>query len=89
MLGRIQVVEYWKPYLRKNRYRCKRYFFLVPVRVGELLDRSVYYEVKLFGPFVVFVPKGMEFSLSILESSKNVNRQNTPQEPNSPTVSLS
>lgn len=72
---RIQLVRYWKRYLTKSRYRYRRYFFYVPLRVGDLLDRSVDYDVRLFGPFVVFVPRGMDFSLSMLEKSKNGNLQ--------------
>ena len=60
--------------MRKGRYHCKRYFLYLPVRVGEQVDRSLDYEVRLFGPFIVLVPKGIEFSLSMLENSKNSGR---------------
>ena len=60
---RIQLVRYWKRYFRKGRYQCKRYLFYLPVRLGDKLDRSVDYDVRLFGPLIVLVPKGMEFPL--------------------------
>ena len=73
---RVRLVPYWKRYMRKARYRCKRYFLYLPVAIGDRLDLSVDYFVRLFGPAIVFVPKDMEFPLSWLENLENANREN-------------
>jgi hypothetical protein len=73
---RVQLVRYWKRYLTKGRYRCRRYLFYVPVSLGDRLDRSVDYAIHLFGPLIVLVPKGMQFSLSMLEKLENAHRRN-------------
>ncbi len=62
--------------MRKGRYRCKRYLLYLPVAIGDQVDRSVDYLVRLFGPAIILVPKGTEFPLSRLENSNNVNREN-------------
>jgi len=76
-LVRVQLVRYWKSYLRKGHYRCTRYLIYLPVRIGERLDRSVDYVVRLFGPLIVLIPKGMEVSLSKLEKMDGSGRQDT------------
>jgi hypothetical protein len=48
----------------------------LPVAIGDRLDLSVDYFVRLFGPAIVFVPKDMEFPLSWLENLENANREN-------------
>jgi|GEM_PF-2388510 hypothetical protein len=62
--------------MRKGRYRCKRYLLYLPVAIGDQVDRSVEYLVRLFGPAIVLVPEGTEFPLSRLENSNNANREN-------------
>ena len=62
--------------MRKGRYRCRRYLLYLPVTIGDQVDRSVDYLVRLFGPAIVLIPKGTEFPLSRLENSKIVNREN-------------
>ncbi len=74
---RIRVVWYWKRYMRKARYRCKRYFFYLPVAVGDRLDLSVDYLVRLFGPAIVLVPKDADFRLSRLDNLKKANQENS------------
>lgn len=74
--------------MRKSRYRCRRYFFYVPVAIGEKVDRSVDYLIKLFGPLIVLVPKGMEFPLSTLDKARNCYPQNHTIQTGSSTVSL-
>jgi hypothetical protein len=71
--------------MRKGRYRCKRYLLYLPVAIGDRVDLSVDYLVRQFGPAIVLVPKGAEFSLSRLENPKNVNRQNTSSHDQSST----
>lgn len=73
--------------MRKGNYQCKRYFFYVPVALGDRMDRSVDYVLRLFGPFVVLVPQGMEFPLSTLEKAQNFDQQNrgTAIRPSSPS----
>ncbi len=73
---RIQLVRYWKWYLRKNRYRCRRYLFYVPVGIGERVDRSVDYVVRLFGSFIVLAPKGLESLFSKSEKPGEVHPEN-------------
>lgn len=75
-MTRIRLVWYWKRYLRKGRYRCKRYLLYLPVAIGDRVDLSVDYLVRLFGPAIVLVPKGTESSLSRLENSRIENQQN-------------
>ena len=84
-MTRIRLVWYWKRYMRKGRYRCKRYLLYLPVAIGDQVDRSVDYVVRLFGPAIVIVPKGTEFSLSRLENLKIVDRQNTSSHEQSST----
>ncbi len=74
---RIRVVWYWKRYMRKARYRCKRYFFYLPVAIGDRLDLSVDYLVRLFGPAIVLVPKDADFPLSRLENPKKAIHENS------------
>ncbi len=52
------------------------------------MDRSVDYLVRLFGPLIVLVPKGMEFPLSTLEKARNCHPQNHTIQAGSSTVSL-
>jgi hypothetical protein len=75
-MTRIRLVWYWKRYMRKARYRCKRYFFYLPVALGDRLDLSVDYLARLFGTAIVLVPKETEFSLSDLENLGTYNRSN-------------
>lgn len=69
-MTRIRLVWYWKRYMRKGRYRCKRYLLYLPVAIGDQVDLSVDYLVRQFGPAIVLVPKDAEFSLSRLENPK-------------------
>ena len=48
-MARIQLVRYWKRYMRKVRYHCKRHSMYLQVAIGDQLDRSVDYVVRLFG----------------------------------------
>jgi hypothetical protein len=48
-MARIQLVRYWKRYMRKGRHYCKRYSLYPPVAIGDQLDRPVDYVVRLFG----------------------------------------
>ncbi len=61
--------------MRKNRYRCKRYLLPLPKAIGDLLDTRVDYVVQLFGPAIVFLPKGLENLLSVSTTSKNPSRE--------------
>jgi hypothetical protein len=74
--------------LRKGRYRCKRYLLYLPVAIGDRLDLSVDYLVRLFGPAIVLVPKDAEFSLSRLENSRISGRQNHASQGGSSTSPL-
>jgi len=62
--------------MRKGRYRCTRYVVYLPVSIGEKLDRSVDYAVRLFGPLIMLIPEGLEFSWSKLEKIASASRQN-------------
>jgi hypothetical protein len=75
-MARIRLVWYWKRYLRKGRYRCRRYLLFLPVAIGDRVDRSVEYSVSLFGPAIVLLPRGAEFLLSRLEKTEILQRQN-------------
>ena len=57
-MTRIRLVWCWKRYMRKGRYRCKRYLLYLPVAMGNQVDLSVDYLVRQFGPAIVLVPKG-------------------------------
>jgi hypothetical protein len=57
---RASVVWYWKRYMRKNRYRYKRYFLPLPKPIGDMLDARVEYVAQLFGPAIVYLPKCLE-----------------------------
>jgi hypothetical protein len=74
---RIRVVWYWKRYMRKNRYRCKRYRLFLPKSIGEVVDTELRYVARLFGPAIVIVPEGLENFLSRLEKLENAHRENT------------
>ena len=62
--------------MRKNRYRCKRYRLFLPKVIGEALDTEAEYVVRLIGPAVVIVPKGLESFFSRLEKLENTHREN-------------
>jgi hypothetical protein len=74
--------------MRKARYRCKRYFFYLPVGIGDRLDLSVDYLARLFGTAIVLVPKDTEFSLSRLENPETDNRPNHLDQARSLTTPL-
>jgi len=74
---RIKTVWYWKRYLRKNRYRCKRYRLFLPNSIGEALDTDLEYVARLIGPAAVIVSKGLENFFSRLEKLENTHRENT------------
>lgn len=74
--------------MRKGRYRCKRYLLYLPVAIGDQVDRSVDYFVRLFGPAIVLVPEGVDFSFSRVENSISVNRANDTGLSDSSTDSL-
>jgi hypothetical protein len=88
LLVRIRAVWYWKQYMRKNRYRYKRYMVYLPKAIGDLLDTKIEYVVQLFGPAVVLLPKGLESFLSRLENLEKANRGNTAQQARVSTDSL-
>ena len=52
---RIRTVWYWKRYMRKSRYRYKRYLLYLPKAIGDLVDTKVEYVVQLFGPAIVLL----------------------------------
>jgi hypothetical protein len=66
--------------MRKSRYRYKRYLLYLPKAVGDLVDTRVDYVVRLFGPAIVLLPKGLENFLSRLEKLEKADRQNTVDE---------
>jgi len=76
-MTRIRLVWYWKRYMRKSRYRYKRYLLYLPKAIGDLVDTRVDYVVQLFGPAIVLLPKGLENFLSRLEKLEKPDRQNT------------
>jgi len=45
--------------LTKAIYNCKRYFFYIPVRLGEALDLSIDYAVDFRDPCIILIPKNM------------------------------
>ena len=85
---RIRVVGYWKRYMRKNRYRYKRYSLPLPKALGDQLDASVDYVVQPFGPAIVYLPKGLENFLSRLEKLEKPPRANMRREDNVLTESV-
>jgi hypothetical protein len=85
---RVRVVWYWKQYMRKSRYRYKRYLLPLPKAIGDLLDTRVDYVVQLFGPAIIFLPKGLENILSRLENLEKPDRGNAAGEVGGSTDSL-
>ena len=57
---RIRLVRYGKWYMRKKRYVCKRYLLYLPVAIGDIVDRSLDYDARLFGQVIIIIPKGSE-----------------------------
>jgi hypothetical protein len=74
---RIKTVWYWKRYMRKNRYRCKRYRLYLPKSIGEAIDTDLEYVARLMGSAIVIVPKGLENFFSRLEKLESVSGENT------------
>jgi hypothetical protein len=66
--------------MRKSRYRYKRYLLYLPKAVGDLVDTRVDYVVRLFGPAIVLLPKGLENFLSRLEKLEKADRRNIADE---------
>lgn len=56
-MPKVRVVYYWKKYLTKARYRYKRYILLLPKSIGDKVDTSIDYEVKLVDELIVITPK--------------------------------
>jgi len=56
-MPRVRVIYYWKKYLTKARYRYKRYILLLPKSIGDQVDTSIDYEVKLVDKLIVITPK--------------------------------
>jgi len=56
-LARIRLVYYWKRYMTKARYHCKRYLVYLPNAIGDALDTSVDYNVQLVDRLIVLTPK--------------------------------
>lgn len=73
---RIRVVWYWKPYMRKRRYRCKRYLVYLPKAIGDLVDTEAEYVVRIFGPAIVMLPKGLVNFLSRFDKLENAPQEN-------------
>ena len=57
---RIKVVRYKKRYMTKAVYSYKRYFFYIPVAIGDGLDLSVDYEVQFQDLAIVLTPKNLK-----------------------------
>ena len=74
--------------MRKSRYRYKRYLLPLPKAIGDLLDTRVDYVVQLFGPAIVFLPKGLENLLSRLENLEKPDHENTARNALTPTGSM-
>jgi len=76
-LVRIRRVPYWKRYMTKRRYLCKRYLLYLPVAIGDAVDTSLDYIAKIFGPAIVIIPKkGCENFFSRLENLEKPQREN-------------
>jgi hypothetical protein len=85
---RIRVVWYWKRYMRKSRYRYNRYLVYLPKAIGDLADTKADYIIRIFGPAIVMLPKGLEDFFSRLEKLENAHRANIPDERVASTDSL-
>ncbi len=85
---RIRVVWYWKPYMRKRRYRCKRYLVYLPKAIGDLVDTQADYVVRIFGPSIIIFPKGLGNFLSRFDKLENAHRENTGSQAEACTNSL-
>ena len=79
-MTRLRVVWYWKRYMRKSKYHYKRYYLSLPKALGDLLDARVEYAVRVFGPAIVYLPRGLESFFSRLEKLEKPHRENTPNE---------
>ena len=88
VMVRVRVVWYWKRYMRKSRYRYKRYLLPLPKAIGDILDTRVDYVVQLFGPAIVFLPRGLENLLSRLENLEKPDQENTARNALTPTGSM-
>ncbi len=87
-MARIRVVWYWKHYMRKNRYRYKRYLVYLPKAIGDVVDTRLDYVVRLFGPAIVLLPRGLENFLSRLEKLEKAHRENMTNKGEASTDSL-
>jgi len=74
--------------MRKNRYRYSRYLLYLPKSIGDAVDRNVEYVVRVFGPAIVLLPKGLEDFFSRLEDLEKAHRQNTANQRTACTDSL-
>jgi hypothetical protein len=87
-LVHVRVAWYWKRYMRKNRYHYKRYLLPLPKAIGDRLDVKLEYEVQLFGPAIVYSPKGLENLLARPEVLERKRRANAADAPTGSTNSL-
>jgi hypothetical protein len=85
---RIRVVWYWKRYMRKSRYRYKRYLVYLPKAIGDLADTKADYIIRIFGPAIIMLPKGLENFFSRLEKLENTHQENLAVEGRASTGSL-
>ncbi len=74
----IRIERYSKRYMTKKQYRYRRYWLPLPKALGDVLDAKVDYIVQLFGPAIIFLPKGLENFFSSLEKLEKTHRENTP-----------
>jgi hypothetical protein len=59
-MARVQVVRYKKRYMTKAVYTYKRYFFYIPIGIGDGLDLSIDYEVQFQDPVILLTPKNLK-----------------------------
>ena len=81
---RIRVERYCERYMRKAIYHYKRYYLPIPKAIGDLLDAKVEYAMRLFGPAIVYLPKGLEEFYSRLEKLQKPHCENNPDEESVP-----
>jgi hypothetical protein len=60
----------------------------LPKAIGDLLDLRIEYVVRLFGPAIILLPKGLENLLSRLENLEKADRENAVDEAVGSTGSL-
>ena len=63
--------------MTKARYRYYRYLFYIPISIGEKLDTTIDYDVRIVDKLIILIPKHLR-DLASIAKLENVAEKNMP-----------